>query len=66
MDLTNERSPLFLKVELVGKGNVFWQETRSDANGSRTDTFNNSEEYVEHEVIVHQGRALNTTQYFRL
>ena len=61
VNLSEQKNFKKIKVELVGKGKVFWQETRSDSNGTRTDTFNNSEEYVEHEVVVHQGRVLNTS-----
>ena len=65
VNLSEQKTFKKIKVELVGKGNVFWQESRSDANGARTDTFNNSEEYVELEVNVHQGRVLNTRHSLR-
>ena len=45
-------------MELVGKGEVLWTETRTVNSQTLTDHFTSSREYVEHMVGVHQGPHL--------
>ena len=45
-------------MELVGKGEVLWTETRTVNSQTLTDHFTSSREYVEHKVGVHQGPHL--------
>ena len=58
INLTEQKSFKKIKVELVGKGEVLWTETRTVNNQTQTDHFTSHEEYVEHEVDVHQGPHL--------
>ena len=45
-------------MELVGKREVLWTETRTVNSQTLTDHFTSSREYVEHKVGVHQGPHL--------
>ena len=45
-------------MELVGKGEVLWTETRTVNSQTLTDHFTSSREYMEHKVGVHQGPHL--------
>ena len=46
------------ELELAGKGEVLWTETRTVNSQTLTDHFTSSREYMEHKVGVHQGPHL--------
>ena len=56
INLSKQKTFKKIKVELVGKGDVEWEGKDSDGD---SETYSNHEEYVDHEVTVHQGKVLN-------
>ena len=67
VDLTDQKKFRKIKLELVGRGEVHWTETRRisrrDSDGNTrsetvTDHYRNSERYFQQEVVLHQGPGL--------
>ena len=54
IDLSQEKKFRKIKLELVGRGEVHWTESRSDS----TDHYRNSEQYFKQEVVLHHGPSL--------